>query len=172
MGYYVNGYGSLEFPADMEAELVQSLKDLNHRHELKRGGQHPKVGDPYEDTWFSWMPSRYHEDESLTTVADILELVGFDCSENKRGEDIVLSLNYDSKTGCEQLFIEHLGLMGAKLNMHWEGEDHEEWEVQASNKTVQSRESSKSWSDWGSYSVQDQIAEYQKIVKAMTNAID
>lgn len=170
MGYYVDGYGSVEFANKDEDRLVQGLKDLNHRHELKTGGRFPKQGDPYEDSWFAWMPSRYHEDETLTTVAEILELVGFEVDVRVIDDQTVLSLNYNSKTGAEQVFIEQLGKLGAKVLMHWVGEEGENWEVRAGEGLVESRETVKTWTDWQEYSMQDTVASYVSMLSEVRDA--
>lgn len=148
MGYYVNGGGTVTFPKVREAELVQALKDLNHRHDLKRGHRTPKTGDPYEDCWYSWMPPRYHEDETLQTVSDMLEVVGFSVSEEDIGDMVTLRLYYEDKSGCEQLFIEALGRNSCVVETTWHGEDAESWQVSAEWGKVKVRNQLKSWGSW------------------------
>lgn len=120
MGYYITYNGTINFPAEDEPRLTKAQQDLNHRHDLKGGGRHPATGDPYEDKWFAWMPSRYHED--FHTVEAILERLGFEVDD--RGElDHELYVNYDNKMGDEQTFLAELAICGAQIEIEYKGED-------------------------------------------------
>jgi len=170
MGYYVDGYGNASFKPEQETELVQKLKDLNHRHELKTGGCSPKSGDPYKDKWFAWMPADYHTDESLTRVQDILELVGFEVSEHERDGSVVLDLAYNNKTGCEQTFLEELARAGAKVSMNWKGEEGEEWAVRGDDGSLQMREMERSWGAWKDYSEAGSVVQFNNVLEMIANA--
>ena len=127
MGYYVTYDGEITFPSHRDGEIVEALKALNHRHDLKTGGRSPRSGDPYEDYWFSWMPSRYHEDESLQTVVDILHMLGFDTNETEKvGGYTVISVTYDNKIGSEEIFLNELAKFGW-VDIYATGEDGEKW---------------------------------------------
>lgn len=128
MGYFVTYEGDLTYPRADEDRIVEALRNLNHRHELKSGGRHPRTGDPYEDLWFSWLPSRWHEDEGLT-VKSILELVGFSVDERMRYESpltLAYSISYDNKTGDEEVFLTELAKF-ASIDLYCSGEDGDKW---------------------------------------------
>jgi hypothetical protein len=128
MGYYVTYDGEVSFPTHREGEIVEALKALNHRHDLKTGGRHPKTGDPYEDYWFSWLPSRYHEDERLDNVQSILELLGFDCFDYETAAEgwTTYSVTYDNKIGSEEIFLNELSRFGT-VDIYATGEDGDRW---------------------------------------------
>ena len=127
MGYYVTYDGEVSFPTDREGEIVAALKALNHRHDLKPAGRFPKTGDPYEDYWFSWLPSRYHEDETLQTVVDILHLLGFDTNETQKvGGYTTIAVTYDNKIGSEEIFLNELSKFGF-VDIYATGEDGDKW---------------------------------------------
>lgn len=127
MGYYVTYEGEITFPSDREDEIVAALKALNHRHDLKTGGRSPRSGDPYEDAWFSWLPSRYHEDDSLQTVEDVLRLLGFDNFYTEiTGDQTTLTVTYDNKMGNEDVFLNELGKF-ALVDLYVTGEDGDRW---------------------------------------------
>lgn len=172
MGYYVDGYGSVGFASKDEEKLVQALKDLNHRHELKTGGRFPKTGDPYEDSWFAWMPSRYHEDEDLKTVRDILELVGFECREQASGDLVSLDMNYNSKTGAEHVFLRALAENGADVSFHWTGEEGEQWKVRSAGNKLETQNSYLEWSDWVADEDAGPIANWNAVIQEITNAFE
>jgi hypothetical protein len=170
MGYYVTGNGSISFRKSDEEKLVRFLKDLNHRHELKTGGKWPKSGDPYEDSWFAWMPQRYHEDTSLTSVADILELLGFEVNEIDSDEWMTYALVYDNKTGAEDVFIKALADNGADVNIEWTGEDGEHWQVMTKDGVLAYRETLRAWSDWSEYTPPAILENYKAMFNEIANA--
>ena len=128
VGYYVTYDGEITFPSHRDGEIVEALKALNHRHDLKGGGRHPKSGDPYEDYWFSWMPPRYHEDESLQTVADILMMLGFDTNRTVADANgyTTIEVTYDNKIGSEEIFLNELAKFGW-VDIYATGEDGDKW---------------------------------------------
>lgn len=142
MGYYVTYEGEITFPSHREDEIVAALKALNHRHDLKTGGRSPRTGDPYEDYWFSWLPSRYHEDESLQTVEDILRLLGFETNswENKPRHSrpsskdgwTTISVTYDNKIGSEDVFLNEISKFG-EVDVYVNGEDGDKWRYLTKN---------------------------------------
>ena len=126
MGYYVDYEGTISYPRADEQRLAEALWALNHRHDLKNGGRHPKTGDPYEDNWFSWMPTRWHENEP--SVAEVLEMLGFTVDETLPDEERVsYVVAYNNKIGDEDKFIATLAENGAEISLYCRGEDGEGW---------------------------------------------
>ena len=126
MGYYVDYEGSISYPRADEQRLAEALWALNHRHELKNGGRHPKQGDPYEDNWFSWLPSRWHENEP--SVREVLELLGFEVDEKFPDGDLVsYAVSYSNKIGDEDKFIATLAENGAAVVLYCRGEVGDGW---------------------------------------------
>lgn len=130
MGYYVTYEGEVGFPTHREDEIVAALKALNHRHELKVGGRFPipPDSDPYDNYWFSWLPPRYHEDESLQTVEDILVMLGFDAYNAVAGANgyTTIQVTYDNKIGSEDIFLNELSKFGF-VDIYATGEDGDKW---------------------------------------------
>lgn len=146
MGYYVSYRGNINWNSDIEEQtLVDALKALNHQHELKTGGRHPKTGDPYEDNWFAWMPARYHEDESLNTVKSILELLGMEVEQWSINEMTQLSIRYDNKLGAEEIFFATLAKLGVSLELEAEGEDGAKWRYITMDNELMEQEAEVSW---------------------------
>ena len=132
MGYYVDYEGTISYPRADEQRLAEALWNLNHQHDLKNGGRHPKQGDPYEDNWFSWLPSRWHEDEP--SVAEVLELLGFTVDETLPDEErITYVVAYNNKIGDEDKFIATLAENGAEITLYCRGEDGEGWRWRSEN---------------------------------------
>lgn len=135
MGYYIYASGTVSFNAKDEPKIVDALKRLNYRHDLKHSGGVPKTGDVWEDKWFAWMPPRYHEDDSITTVAQILNLLGYNTERahlpavawNYREGDTVLSVENDGKLGDESLFFAVMAQQGCLVDVWVTGED-ETWQ--------------------------------------------
>jgi len=132
VGYYVDYEGSISYPRADEQRLAEALWALNHRHELKNGGRHPKQGDPYEDNWFSWLPSRWHENEP--SVREVLELLGFEVDDKFPDGDLVsYSVSYNNKIGDEDKFIATLAENGAAVILYCRGEDGDGWRWRSDN---------------------------------------
>jgi len=126
VGYYVDYEGTISYPRADEQRLAEALWALNHRHDLKNGGRHPKSGDPYEDNWFSWMPTRWHDDEP--SVREVLEMLGFVVDEPLPNEErISYVVAYNNKIGDEDKFIATLAEHGADITIYCRGEDGEGW---------------------------------------------
>lgn len=136
MGYYVRYEGTITVPPAKHDNILEALKNLNHRHDLKHGGAFGAnvSPDPYESRWFSWMPPRYHE--QVESVWDVLELLGFDGTPNESG---VYEVYYDSKTGDEDLFLEELVRNGGEVDLYATGEDDHHWHLISEDGQLRSR---------------------------------
>lgn len=170
MGYYISYYGTIAIPNNVNEEVVvQKLKDLNHRHDLKTGGQNPKVGDPYEDKWFAWLPARYHEDENLKTVGDILDMLGFEISrQDNVGIGQELRVHYDNKAGAEEHFLQVMAQEGLEIDLEAEGEDGAKWHYLTENNQLLEQVAEVSWS--APIPVSNRLAEQSEILKMIANA--
>lgn len=117
MGYYVT-VTDAQFRVPENDTVLQVLKDLNKRDDLKRGGTWGENGKI--QTWFSWMPENY--DQHVTSVAEVFKALGFD-TETKDG--YVHLLYYDNKTGQEDIFL-HAVAPYVKTGdyIEWQGEDY------------------------------------------------
>jgi len=140
VGYYITLSGTVTFFAEDEARIVQGMKALNHRHDLKTGERNPKTGDPYEDKWFAWTEPRYHEDDSITTVEGILDLIGVevtytpDHSDDWSGGwdqsllgDKRLHIEYANKWGAHEVWFTELARLGVFVDVEGVGEEHDRW---------------------------------------------
>ena len=170
MGYYVDGYGAVEVLKEDEDRLVQELKDLNHRHELKTGGRFPKTGDPYEDSWFAWVPNDYHKNDELTTVKSIMEMLGFNVREQDEVGRVSLSMDYSDKTGAEHVFLRALAEAGADVSFEWTGEEHERWMVRSKNNRLETRSSYLSWGEWVPDEDAGPIAHWNQVIGEVVDA--
>lgn len=125
MGYFITAEGVVEVPVRDEAAAVAALKALNHDHGMKRGSG-GRGDDPYEVKWYSWVPPRYHEDENLRTVGDVLEMLGFAVSPGVSSGVNVYSVAYDNKHGQEEVFLNTIAKYGHVV-ITVRGEDGEMW---------------------------------------------
>jgi hypothetical protein len=124
MGYYITGHGHITIPRSLEDEALHALKMLNYDHEAKRGGL---LGNPeatFETRWYSWMPERWHE--KVTSVEQVLELVGFGVDKTRKAGLDVYTLTYDNKTGQEEVFLNCLADY-AQVDVEFTGEDGLRW---------------------------------------------
>jgi hypothetical protein len=134
MGYYVQTTGcSVFLPKARFADAYKALCDLNQHDELKSGGSYGgdkiSAGDPRPDgmtyhpaRWFSWMDADYPS--KCTTMEQVLQEVGFDPYFDYAGN--LEALSYDSKTGCEEIFLNALApFMRNGSYINWRGEDGE-----------------------------------------------
>lgn len=132
MGYYTTQTGSVTILADHDETAVAALKALNHNHAAKRGGSWSldktvaAGGDPYATRWYSWMPPRFHEDDEMTTVGQVLEMLGYEVNESRSLGYIQYAVSYDNKTGQEDVFLARLADF-AKIDVEVTGEDGERW---------------------------------------------
>ena len=138
MGYYTTQTGTVTIATRDERVAVEALKGLNHNHEDKRGGSYSyrkalEEGiDPYEVRWYSWMPSRYHENGDIRTVGDVLEMLGYEVTVRTDGNDAVYTVAYDNKTGQEDVFLNRLADF-ATVNIEVVGEDGDKWKWENSS---------------------------------------
>jgi hypothetical protein len=126
MGYYVTAQGTIEMPRSLEAEALHALRMLNYQHELKRGRRSPATGNPFDDSWYAWIPERYHEDPDINSVQDILEMVGYEVTLARKAGLNVYTLLYDNKTGQEEVFLNCLAGY-AQVSIDMLGEDGQRW---------------------------------------------
>lgn len=118
MGYYVR-LTEAHFAIPEREDVLQALKDLNHRTDVKKYGGSWGAGGQTE-AWFSWMPGNY--DETVTSVQEVFDLLGFE-TEVKDG--LVYLTDYDNKTGQEDLFIETVApFVNEGSYLVWCGEDN------------------------------------------------
>lgn len=124
MGYYVTlEESTFNIPADKLEEAFTRLKALNHKPGVvKNGGSYS--GGRQTAKWFSWMSEKY--DEEAEDAEHIFKMLGFYTECNP--DDGLTLLEYDSKTGQEQLFINEVAdLATPGWVMVWRGEDGEVW---------------------------------------------
>ena len=124
MGYYITAEGTIEMPRSLHDEALHALKMLNYQHEMKRAGTYPKTGDPFVDYRYSWMPERWHE--TVKTVTEVLDLVGFHVDKHRKAGLDVYTLVYDNKTGQEDVFLNCLADY-AQVDVEFTGEDGLRW---------------------------------------------
>ena len=118
MGYSVTlQESSAVLPRENQDEAYARLCELNTHDEWKRGGSW-KEGKQ-EEVWFSWMPADYPNE--MKTVKEILEYIGY--STDVTEDNDLHILEYDSKTGCEDIFIWYISDLFRKSYMEWETED-------------------------------------------------
>ena len=76
MGTYIDISGTMQYDEKNAGAIIQALKDLNKKDDLKRGGSYSKEGREY---WFSWVDKNY--DEHLTEVDHLFSsILGWDYS--------------------------------------------------------------------------------------------
>lgn len=136
MGYYVRGHGSFSIDTNNIDKAYQAMCELNNQDDLKRGGRYGGGGvdqdSPRPDglnyhpaRWFSWMDANYPD-----TCADfdaILKQVGFDFSTSYNEDVVTYLMNYDNKTGQEDLFMEAIAPFVISGEFEWSGEDGHKW---------------------------------------------
>lgn len=118
MGYYIETTDiNFIIPTDKLAEAYTILCELNSHNDLKSGGSYDSNGKTA--WWFAWMPENYPE-----TCADaqaIFEELGFETELTDTGLSL---LQYDSKAGSEDIFINAVGhLVSPDSFIEWLGED-------------------------------------------------
>ena len=127
-------------PHENEDKSYKALCDLNKKDHLKRGGSwggelnsespRPSGLDYHPARWFSWMDANYPA--KCKDWKQIMEMLGFDFSgENQTTmsdgrKATAYHLNYDSKTGQEELFLNALSPF-AEGSITWRGEEGEVW---------------------------------------------
>jgi hypothetical protein len=134
MGYYVHTTSCSVF---LQKELVddayRALCELNQHDDLKNGGSYngdelsacdsrPDGMTYHPARWFSWMDADYPS--KCTTLEEVLQEVGFDPYFDYSGS--LEALSYDSKTGCEEIFLKALApFMRNGSYINWRGEEGE-----------------------------------------------
>jgi len=124
MGYFINAHGTITMPRSTDIEALHALKMLNYNHEAKRGGL---LGNPeatFDTRWYSWMPTHWHE--TVASVEEVLEMVGFQTVKQRQAGLDVYTLTYDNKTGQEDVFLNCLAGY-AQVDIEVVGEDGERW---------------------------------------------
>lgn len=137
MGYYVRTTRS-DFRVKKEKfdAAYKALCELNQRDDLKDGGSYAGPGkvnanSPRPDgmsyhpaKWFSWMDADYPS--KCKDLAEVLQQVGFEVYDDAEGN--IEALSYDSKTGCEEVFLEALAPFVEKGSfINWTGEEGEQY---------------------------------------------
>jgi hypothetical protein len=135
MGYYVQITDcSVFLPKELCDDAYKALCDLNQHDEPKTGGSYGGIdtlnaSDPRPEgmtyhpaRWFSWMDADYPS--KCKTLEEVLQEVGFDPYFDADGN--LESLLYDSKTGCEEIFLTALApFMRGGSYINWRGEEGE-----------------------------------------------
>lgn len=147
MGYYVRGNGHIVINRNDLSQAYKALCDLNEKDELKRGGRYggpdgsesprPAGLNYHPARWFSWMDANYPE--TCPDAYAVLRQVGFHLTELSQpgmSEDYIrLELEYDEKTGQEELFMEALAPYVLTGEIYWDGEDGAKWREVFANGT-------------------------------------
>lgn len=132
MGYFVE-IVECNFVIPEREDVLQVLRDLNKRDDLKRGFEY--IGGKVTDRYFSWMPSDY--DETVSTVRGIFELLGF---QTEQFDNDIHLLGYDDKTGQEALFLSAVAPFVSEGSfIVWRGEDNAMWIDEVSNGVLTQR---------------------------------
>ena len=121
MGYYVRLTDSeVKLKNQHLPEILQRWKDLNkpENNHLKHGGSYS--GGKQTQWWYSWMDADY--DKKVNSAEEVLEMLGFEYDITEEGD--IHIINYDSKTGSEDLFMKTIAdLIAPGSTMLWHGED-------------------------------------------------
>jgi hypothetical protein len=136
MGYYVRGTGSFVIKEDDLGHAYDALCALNQQDSLKYGGSWGGSGVSQDDPrpegmtyhparWFSWLDANYPA--KCPNLDAILSELGFDFSVTRNGDTLAYRLNYDSKIGQEDLFLEALAPFIQLGSIEWTGEDGVMW---------------------------------------------
>ena len=144
MGYYVN-LRSAHFHVPETWSVLQVLKDLNKRDDLKQGGTY-QSGQKTE-SWFRGIGPNY--DEKCTSVQEVFYELGFDTKilDEPWGKAVSLEY-YDGKAGQQELFCRAVApFMDKGSYIEWLGEDgaEEVWVVQDGELKLLVRKEEKWW---------------------------
>lgn len=103
MGTYIDITGTLSYKKENLPKIIQAVKDLNKRDDLKRGAAYS--GGIAAAKWFAWIPEHY--EDTVDSMEDILEvLLRFDCYMESETEDTVeYSFSYSDKWGQHEVFF-------------------------------------------------------------------
>jgi hypothetical protein len=154
MGYYVRTTQShVLIPAARHADAYAALCRLNDNDSLKTGGSYGggelSANDPrpagmthHPARWFSWMDADYPS--KCKTLAEILREVGFDLDEEEDGT--ITGMHYDSKTGCQDIFLEALApYVKAGSYIEWQGEEGEQYRFDFNGTSMTQRSGVVTW---------------------------
>lgn len=126
MGYLVKIIdGVAVLPSSARDEAYRRLVALNERDDLKTGGR--VENGVRVERWFAWLPPNYPE--KYDTVEQILGAVGYVVTIRPNG-DVSID-GYDSKTGCEGLFLNEIAdlfELGSFLTWHGESGAFYQWQ--------------------------------------------
>lgn len=135
MGYYVRGHGSLSIDKNDIDKAYEAMCELNDHDDMKRGGRYGGVGSAdsvrpdglnyHPGKWFSWMDPNYPD--TCPTFEAVLKDLGFDFSVTNNGDVSTFLMNYDNKTGQEDLFMEAIAPFVISGEFEWSGEDGHMW---------------------------------------------
>lgn len=135
MGYGVIYEGRVTFRHEDEKLIVQAFKNANELHDKKSGQTFPHNGDPYHDYYFAFMPRRFHEDEELTKVSQIMEMMGFSVVEEFSSEGdpyVTLELNFHQRSGDEDVLLNSMAHL-MDIDIYALGDDGARWRMFTSN---------------------------------------
>jgi hypothetical protein len=149
MGYYVSGSGSFIIRHNKVVPAYEALCRLNNYDDLKRGGKYPESERPdgatfHPGKWFSWMDADYPS--VCSNLWELLDHIGFYVTgypgcpatplHEEPAEMYEIYVEYDSKLGQEELFLEVLFHFVEIGRIEFVGEDQERWSVGAENGEV------------------------------------
>lgn len=114
MGTYIDISGSMTYDEKNADAIVQALKDLNKKDDLKRGGSYGKDGREY---WFSWVDEKY--DEYLTDVEQLFSSVlCWDYTTHCDDGKVSFEFSYNDKWGQHEVFFLTMAPYLDKLYIH------------------------------------------------------
>lgn len=137
MGYYVYGFGNITIEHNKVDDAYKAMCDLNQRDGLKRGGswggsgttsdsERPEGLSYHPAKWFSWMDADYPS--KCKNMVEILTALGFEVVVTETTNyHTSYNLNYDSKMGQEELFLEAIAPYVKEGYVEWKGEDDTFW---------------------------------------------
>ncbi len=125
MGYNVKiTYSNATIPAPNLEQAYERMCALNvTHHDEKYGGRYEN--GVWVERWFSWLSPNYPDE--LTTTEEILEELGFETEYLSDGSLAIL--DYDSKQGQEDLFLESIRDL-TYGRIEWIGEDDKRWAME------------------------------------------
>jgi hypothetical protein len=143
MGYYIT-LEEANFRIPETEQVLNVLKDLNKRDDLKTGGSWEN--GKQTRVWFAWMPEDY--DKTVKSVAQVFDLLGFETNtEDYDGEYVGLTY-YNSKAGSEDIFIEAVApFVEDGCYLEWRGEEGERWRQVVRQGKIHTQSATTVWSD-------------------------
>ena len=102
MGTYIDISGTMHYDEKNAGAIIQALKDLNKRDDLKRGGSYGPNSE--REYWFSWTDKNY--DEGLTEVDHLFShVLGWDYSSLLVKNQVCFDFSYNDKWGQHEVFF-------------------------------------------------------------------